>query len=153
MVADMDDLVETSSNLATMDFVPSKSNVSFLSSQRSASMSRLSEITGRIEAIASLAGAATTMQNSYPAWEPNMSSSLLNRCKSIYKEQFNKDPAVKAIHAGLECGLIGAKKKDMDMISFGPTIRFPHSPSEKLFVPSLPKVWIFLLQLLESFTS
>jgi dipeptidase D len=153
MVADMDDLVETSSNLATMNFVPSKSNVSVLSSQRSASMSRLSEITGRIEAIASLAGAATKMQNSYPAWEPNMSSSLLNRCKSIYKEQFNKDPQVKAIHAGLECGLIGAKRKDMDMISFGPTIRFPHSPSEKLFVPSLPKVWIFLLQLLESFTS
>ena len=153
MVADMDDLVETSSNLATIDFVPSKPTLSVLSSQRSALMSRLSEITDRIEAIASLAGATTTEENSYPAWEPNMSSPLLTRCIRIYKEQFNKEPEVKAIHAGLECGLIGAKKKGMDMISFGPTIRFPHSPGEKLFVPSIPKVWRFLIRLLESYTT
>ena len=153
MVADMDDLVETSNNLATIDFVPSKPNLSILSSQRSALMSRLSEITGRIEAIASLAGATTTEENSYPAWEPNMSSPLLTRCNHIYKQQFNKEPEIKAIHAGLECGLIGAKKKGMDMISFGPTIRFPHSPGEKLFVPSIPKVWRFLIRLLESYTT
>ena len=116
-------------------------------------MSRLSEITGRIEAIASLAGATTTEENSYPAWEPNMSSPLLSRCIRIYQEQFSNDPEVKAIHAGLECGLIGAKKKGMEMISFGPTIRFPHSPGEKLFVPSIPKVWRFLIRLLESYTT
>ena len=153
MVADMDDLVETSNNLATIDFVRSKSTLSVLSSQRSALMSRLSEITSRIEAIASLAGATTTEENSYPAWEPNMSSPLLSRCIRIYQEQFSNEPEVKAIHAGLECGLIGAKKKGMDMISFGPTIRFPHSPGEKLLVPSIPKVWRFLIRLLESYTT
>jgi dipeptidase D len=153
MAADMGDLVETSCNLATIDFVPSNPTLSVLSSQRSALMSRLSEITDRITAIANLAGATITMENSYPAWEPNMSSPLLTRCIRIYKEQFSKEPEVKAIHAGLECGLIGAKKKGMDMISFGPTIRFPHSPGERLFVPSIPKVWKFLVRLLESFTT
>ena len=151
MSAEMDGLVETSNNLATLDFSPSQQRLAILSSQRSAVMSRLTELTGCIESIAVLAGATTSNKNSYPAWEPNMSSPLLARCRGVYKNQFGKDPEVKAIHAGLECGLIGAKKEGMDMISFGPTIRFPHSPGEKLFVPSISKVWIFLVRLLESF--
>jgi dipeptidase D len=150
MSAEMDGLVETSNNLATIEFVPPQKSLNVLSSQRSAVMSRLSELTGCIESIASLAGATATNVNSYPTWEPNKSSPLLERCKNIYNNQFGKDPEVMAIHAGLECGLIGAKKKGMDMISFGPTIRFPHSPGEKLFVPSIARVWIFLIRLLES---
>ncbi len=152
MSIEIEGLVETSNNLATLDFPPSQQGLTLLSSQRSAVMSRLSELTLCIESIAGLAGATTSNENSYPAWEPNMSSPLLERCKRVYKNQFGKSPEVKAIHAGLECGLIGAKKEGMDMISFGPTIRFPHSPGEKLFVPSIARVWMFLIRLLESFT-
>jgi dipeptidase D len=153
MSVEMDGLVETSNNLATVDYAPPQGDLNILSSQRSAVMSRLSELTGCIVSIAGLAGATTTNENSYPAWEPNTSSPLLERCKKVYNNQFGKDPEVMAIHAGLECGLIGAKKKGMDMISFGPTIRFPHSPGERLFVPSIARIWKFLIRLLDSLTT
>ncbi len=153
MSADVANLVETSANLATIDYTPSNNFLTLLSSQRSAVMSRLAELTAGIESIAELAGATAENQNSYPAWEPDMSSPLLKRCRSVYKDQFGTDPRVIAIHAGLECGLIGAKKSGMDMISFGPTIRFPHSPGERLFVPSIEKVWVFLVRLLASLSA
>ncbi len=153
MSADVDNLVETSVNLATIDYTPSSKLLTLLSSQRSAVMSRLAELTAGIESISALAGATAENENSYPAWEPNMSSPLLKRCRNVYKDQFGTDPQVIAIHAGLECGLIGAKKRGMDMISFGPTIRFPHSPGEKLFVPSIGKVWVFLVRLLASLST
>jgi dipeptidase D len=116
-------------------------------------MTRLAEITARIHAVADLAGAAATDENSYPAWEPSLESALLQRCKAIYRDQFGKDPMVQTIHAGLECGLIGAIKPGMDMISFGPTIENPHSPDEKLFVPSVVRVWDFIVHLLASYTT
>jgi dipeptidase D len=151
MSADIEDLVETSNNLATV--VLSDAGFEILSSQRSAVMTRLAEITARIHAVADLAGAAATDENSYPAWEPSLESALLQRCKAIYRDQFGKDPMVQTIHAGLECGLIGAIKPGMDMISFGPTIENPHSPDEKLFVPSVVRVWDFIVHLLASYTT
>ena len=151
MSADIDGLVETSNNLATVAL--SGASFEILSSQRSAVMTRLAEITARIHAIADLAGAAATDENSYPAWEPNLDSALLLRCKAVYRDRFGKDPLVQTIHAGLECGLIGARKPGMDMISFGPTIENPHSPDEKLFVPSVVRVWDFIVHLLASYTT
>ncbi len=151
MSTNIDGLVETSNNLATV--VLSGATFEILSSQRSAVMSRLAEITARIHAVADLAGAAATDENSYPAWEPSLDSALLQRCKAVYRDQFGKDPGVQTIHAGLECGLIGAMKPGMDMISFGPTIENPHSPDEKLFVPSVVRVWDFIVHLLASYTT
>jgi dipeptidase D len=151
MSADIEGLVETSNNLATLAL--SGTGVEILSSQRSAVMTRLAEITARIHAVADLAGAAATDENSYPAWEPSLDSALLQRCKAVYRDRFGRDPVVQTIHAGLECGLIGARKPGMDMISFGPTIENPHSPDEKLFVPSVARVWDFIVQLLASFTA
>jgi dipeptidase D len=151
MSADIDGLVETSNNLATVAL--SGASFEILSSQRSAVMTRLAEITARIHAVAELAGAAATDENSYPAWEPNLDSALLQRCKAVYRDRFGKDPEIQTIHAGLECGLIGARKTGMDMISFGPTIENPHSPDEKLFVPSVVRVWDFIVHLFASYTA
>ncbi|MGW8188435.1 MAG: peptidase dimerization domain-containing protein, partial [Desulfobacterales bacterium] len=151
MSVDIEGLVETSSNLATV--MLSGAGFEILSSQRSAVMTRLAEITARIHAIADLAGAAATDENSYPAWEPSLDSALLHRCEAVYRDRFGKDPAVQTIHAGLECGLIGAGVPGMDMISFGPTIENPHSPDEKLFVPSVLRVWDFIVHLLASYTT
>jgi dipeptidase D len=150
MSADIPGLVETSNNLATIRLEDNRLQI--LSSQRSSSMSRLAEITGVIESVAALAGASTTHQNSYPAWPPNMASALIQRCKTVYQRLFGKQPLIQSIHAGLECGLIGAKHPGMDMISFGPTIENPHSPNERLHIPSIAKTWDFLVALLESYT-
>ena len=151
MSADIEGLVETSNNLAAVAL--SGTCLEILSSQRSAVMTRLAEITTRIHAVADLAGAAATDENSYPAWEPSLDSALLQRCKAVYRDRFRRDPVVQTIHAGLECGLIGARKPGMDMISFGPTIENPHSPNEKLFVPSVVRVWDFIVHLFASYTT
>ena len=151
MSADIEGLVETSNNLATVAL--SGASFEILSSQRSAVMTRLTEITARIHAIAELAGSTATDENSYPAWEPNLDSALLHRCKAVYRDRFGKDPEIQTIHAGLECGLIGAMKPGMDMISIGPTIENPHSPDEKLFVPSVIRVWDFIVHLFASYTA
>jgi dipeptidase D len=150
MSAAIPGLVETSNNLATIKTADTKLEI--LSSQRSSSMSRLAEITARIESIAALAGATISHENSYPAWPPNMQSALIDRCKSLYMRMFDKEPLIQTIHAGLECGLIGAKHPGMDMISFGPTIENPHSPHERLHIPSIAKTWEFLVALLASYT-
>jgi dipeptidase D len=149
MSADIPTLVETSCNLAMLK--TKTGVVEIVSSQRSSVMSRLSEITARIKSIAALAGAETENENAYPAWPPNMASPLLDRCKKVYRELFEKAPIVETIHAGLECGIIGAKRPGMDMISFGPTIENPHSPEERLHIPSVTQTWKFLTALLKSF--
>jgi dipeptidase D len=150
MSADIGDLVETSNNLATVEI--KNQTLQILTSQRSSVMSRLTEITSQVEAAAALAGAVFKNENSYPAWQPNMTSPLLKHCKEVYKDIFGADPEVQSIHAGLECGIIGSKHKGMDMISFGPTIEDPHSPDEKLYVPSIKRVWDFMVALLQSYT-
>jgi dipeptidase D len=139
-------LVETSSNLATVN--TKKSMIEIVTSQRSSIMSRLSEITGQIKAISDLAGAETEDENAYPAWKPRMDSPLLSRCVDIYTDLYGNKPKIEVIHAGLECGVIGAKYPDMDMISFGPTIKGAHSPDEKLHIPSVGKILAFLTALL-----
>jgi dipeptidase D len=80
-----------------------------------------------------------------------MHSALLQRCKDIYQRLFNQNPQVEAVHAGLECAVIGSKYEGMDMVSFGPTLENPHPPKERLFIPSIERVWTFLIALLKSY--
>ncbi len=142
-------LVETSNNLARIRTTPDALEV--LSSQRSLIMSRLEEVTSRIESIAALAGAAARTDNGYPAWLPDLESPLLGRCLETYQRVFGQKPRVESIHAGLECGIIGDRFKNMDMISIGPTIKNPHSPEERLHLPSVERIWTFLAELLKGY--
>lgn len=142
-------LVEVSNNLATIR--TEESEVRILSSQRSSITSRLSEISGKVEAVARLSGAQVEHEPGYPPWEPDLESGLLSKCRQVYLETFGAEPKVKVVHAGLECGIIGSKFAGMEMISFGPTIKYPHCPAERIFIPSIEKVWTFLVNLLKSY--
>jgi dipeptidase D len=149
MSAIFKDLVETSNNLATVEM--SENHLTILTSQRSSVISRMDEATHRIRAVATLAGAETQSDNEYPPWTPDMNATLLKRCSVVYEQLFDRKAAITALHAGLECAVIGAKYADMDMISFGPDIEDPHSPTERLFIPSLDRVWDFMVALLKSY--
>ena len=149
MSPDVAGLVETSNNLATAAL--DRGTLKILTSQRSASPSKLDEICEKISAVAALAGAAVDMVNEHPPWPPDMDAPLLARCRAVYEGLFHKPPVVEVIHAGLECAVIGAKFEDIDMISFGPDLENPHSPDERLYVPSLEKIWDFIVALLRSY--
>jgi dipeptidase D len=149
MSPDFEGLVETSNNLATTEIIDG--SLQILTSQRSLVMSKMDEITAIVNAVAGLAGADSQSNNEYPPWTPNMQSALLKRCKDVYTKVSGRQPVIQSIHAGLECALIGDKYEDMDMISFGPTMEDPHSPSERLLIPSIGKVWEFMVALLESY--
>jgi len=149
MSADFEGLVETSNNLAKVEI--SDTHLKILTSQRSSVLSRLDEATNRIRAVAALAGAEARSDSEYPPWTPEMNSALLKGCNTIYEQLFGRKAKIKAIHAGLECAVIGAKFADMDMISFGPDIENPHSPAERLFIPALSRVWDFMVALLKSY--
>lgn len=147
MSTDISGLVESSNNLARVRVEDGKLKV--LSSQRSSLSSRLISLSARLEAAARLAGGTAETGSGYPPWQPNMDSPLLKKSLEIYEHMFNKKPVVEVIHAGLECGIIGDRNPGMDMISIGPTLRFPHSPDEKLYLPSIRQVWDFLAELLK----
>ena len=149
MSSEVPGLVETSTNFATIRM--KNDEITVKTSQRSSYASRLAELADRLEALAALAGAKTSSESSYPPWEPQMESELLGRAVESYQEALGREPAVEVIHAGLECGVIGAKYPGMEMISFGPTIQNPHSPDERLHIPSLEKTCRFLEALVRSY--
>lgn len=149
MSTDIQGLVETSNNEATAHLEEGLLRMS--TSQRSSVVSRLEAHTRRIESICRLAGATCQRHGGYPPWQPNMSSALLARTQETYRSLFDKEPVVEVIHAGLECGIIGAKYPGMDMVSIGPTIRNPHSPDEELLVPTVEPVFNLLKAMLASF--
>jgi dipeptidase D len=149
MAPDMPELVETSGNLAVIETVDGRLNI--LHSKRSSVMSRMDELTARMTAMATLAGASVRTGTEYPAWQPDMASPLLGRSTETYQKLFGKKPEVEIIHAGLECAIIGDTYPGMDMISFGPTMENPHSPDERLYVPSISRVWDFIAGLLASY--
>jgi dipeptidase D len=149
MSKDLEDLVETSNNLATINV--NDGQLIILSNQRSSNMDSLSLLCDRIMSVARLSGAKGETSGGYPSWKPDMDSKLLARCLDVYRGRFNKEPVVEAIHAGLECGIIGAKYDGMDMISFGPTIKNPHSPDEKIEIESIGLVWELLVALFQSY--
>ncbi len=135
MSYDIPDLVETSTNLATV--VTRDGSLVVGLSSRSSVDSALTALRQRIRATASLAGAQVEQGNSYPGWKPNLQSHLLEVVKQAYAQELGGEPEIKAIHAGLECGIIGQKATGMDMISFGPQIEFPHSPDERVKIDSV----------------
>jgi dipeptidase D len=135
MSYDIPDLVETSTNLATV--VVSDGSLVVGMSSRSSVESALRATRLSIRAIATLAGARVEEGNGYPGWKPNLQSELLAVLKRVHEQKLGHTPEIKAIHAGLECGIIGEKVPGMDMISFGPQIEFPHSPDERVKIDSV----------------
>ena len=148
MSQEISGLVETSNNLAIVKC--KESEVSIFNSTRSSILTALEAIRAKIEAVGLLAGAQTEHLEGYPAWSPNLESPLLEKMKKVYKEVTGKDVEIMAIHAGLECGIIGDKFPGMDMISFGPELKNPHSPDEKVNIPSIERFWDFLLATLKA---
>jgi dipeptidase D len=146
MSADIPGLVETSSNLAIIE--TGKKEIRIQTSQRSSVASEIEEAAQMVRAVFELGGASTTGSDGYPGWKPNMASPILKLAQSSYKSMFGKDPQIKAVHAGLECGIIGEKYPGMDMVSFGPTMREVHSPNEHLYIDTVEKFYIFLLGIL-----
>lgn len=148
MSAEMPGIVETSVNMAIVK--AEKGILEIVCLLRSSVDSAKLSLGNRTQSIMELAGMKVSHEGSYPGWKPNLSSPILKTMKEIYNKKFGKMPEVKVIHAGLECGLIGAVYPGMDLISFGPTIRFPHSPDEKVNIPSVGKYWDYLLDILEN---
>jgi dipeptidase D len=146
MHPEMKGLVETSTNLAVIN--TGENNAEIICSTRSSIATALEGTRGVLAALSGLAGADISLEDGYPGWKPNLQSPLLQILKDVYQDQYGTEAHIAAIHAGLECGIIGEKYPGMDMISFGPTIKFPHSPSEKVNVPSVEKFWNFLTRLL-----
>ncbi len=141
------DLVETSSNLATIRFTENNT-IHVVSTQRSSSEEEKAYAAQIAEAAFDLAGAKVTHSDGYPGWKPNMNSEILQLMSESYRRLFNREPEVKAIHAGLECGLILEKYKGIDMISFGPTIRGAHTPEERIEIDTVQMFWDLLIDVL-----
>jgi dipeptidase D len=139
----MKGLVETSNNLAIVKCIGGKFEAYNLT--RSSVDSAKEATAWKIAAVFHLIGAEVTLTGTYPGWKPNMQSPILKTMSGIYKDMYGKVPEIKAIHAGLECGLIAGVYPNLDMISFGPTIRYPHSPDEKVNIASVGKFWDFLV--------
>jgi dipeptidase D len=141
-------VVQTSTNLAIVRIEEGKCEVKCL--LRSSDNQEKDQLAGKMENIFTSAGADVNFEGSYPGWNPDMNSFILLKSKETYKALFKKIPEVKVIHAGLECGIIGGIYTNMEMISFGPTIKNPHSPDERVHVGSVQRFWDFLVRLLES---
>ena len=147
MSNDIPGLVETSTNLAITE--SKKKAVYVHCSSRSSVRSALQAVRDRIRAIAEAVGATVTEDEGYPGWKPDLSSRVLHVSKEVHQELFGREPEVKAIHAGLECGIIGEKYQGMDMVSMGPQIEFPHSPDERVKISSVGNYYNLLLKTLE----
>ena len=146
MSQDMEGLVETSSNLASIKQREGKLLV--VTSQRSSILSSRKDMSQMVRSAFELGGAVTETGNGYPGWKPNPSSEILKVAVESYERLFGVEPKIKAIHAGLECGLFLEKYPSLDMVSFGPTLRGVHSPDERMLIPTVEKFWLHLLDVL-----
>lgn len=142
-------LVETSLNFATIR--EDEGEIRLLFSLRSDKEHGVERLSRALVSLGRLAGARVQTGNSYPGWQPDLESDLLARAREVYRGIFDREPVIEIIHAGLECGIIGAKHEGMEMISFGPTIKNPHSPEEKLFIPSLANIFRLTADLLAAY--
>jgi len=147
MSNEMEGLVETSNNLAIVK--AEKGSIGIMNLLRSSVDSAKDDLQQTIQCLFDLAGAASVFDGSYPGWKPNPASPILKTMQEIYHGKFGKIPEIKAIHAGLECGILGGAYPGWDMISFGPTIRYPHSPDEKVNIATAQKFWDFLVETLK----
>ena len=148
MIPTIPNIVETSMNLSIIKANTEKIEVHCL--LRSSVDSKKEELASMVESIFTLAGAKVEFSGGYSGWNPNTNSPILHAMKETYQKEFNKEPKVQVVHAGLECGIIGATEPNLDMISFGPTIRHPHSPDEKVNIKSVGDFWHFLTKSLEN---
>lgn len=149
MIAEMPEVVETSTNLAIVKLKETEAELMCL--LRSSVDSAKADLANAMTSVFELSGAAVKHDGDYPGWKPNVNSPILLTMQNVYQSKFGKKPEVKVIHAGLECGIIGDKYPGMDMVSFGPTIRHPHSPDEKVNIPTVEKFWNFLVETLKAF--
>jgi dipeptidase D len=147
MSAEIPGLVETSTNVAVIKTV--KDTIRIATSQRSSVASEIDDIAQSVSFILELGGAEVEYTDGYPGWKPNMGSEILSVAKSSFRALYDKDPEVKAIHAGLECGIIGERNPGMDMVSLGPTLEGVHSPDEKIFIDTVERFWFYLLEILK----
>ncbi len=148
MSAELPGLVETSTNLAIIR--TAKKTIEVATSQRSSVASEIDEIAEVVRTIFEMGGAQAASGHGYPAWKPNLNSEILRITRSTYASLYGKEPEVKAIHAGLECGIIGEKYPGMDMVSFGPTLAGVHTPEEKIYIDTVERFWQLLLTILKS---
>jgi dipeptidase D len=144
-------LTETSTNLAIVK--TGKKGFEVLCSTRSSVASALEATRDVIKSVCAMAGARAELHDGYPGWQPDLGSDLLSKLKEIYHKTFGKEAEVVAVHAGLECGIIGEKFPGMKMISFGPTMKNPHSPEEHVHIGSVEKFWTFLTTALDGLSS
>jgi dipeptidase D len=144
----MPGLVETSTNLASVR-ISEPGTIRVETSQRSSVESQKRMIAQMVKTVFDLAGAEVTQGQGYPGWAANPNSRMVKLTEAAYRKVYGGEPETMAIHAGLECGLLGGKYPDMEMISFGPTLRSPHTPNERCNIPSVARFWEFLKTLLE----
>jgi dipeptidase D len=149
---EMEDLVETSTNLASAKF-SAGSTIKIVTTQRSSVESAKHEVASAVEDCMVLGGAEVTHSEGYPGWKPDLSSAILKITRESYLRLFGKEPLVRAIHAGLECGLIHQKVEDIDMISFGPTIKGAHTPEEMIEIRTAQMFWDLLVDVVRSIPS
>jgi dipeptidase D len=145
----MEDLVETSTNLASAKFTDDHT-IKIITTQRSSVESAKYDVAAMVESCLRLAGAEVVHSDGYPGWKPNLTSEILNITKHSYLKLFHKEPMVRAIHAGLECGLVFEKNKGIDMISIGPTIRGAHTPEEMIEIKTARMFWDLLVDVVTS---
>ena len=150
MSAKMPGLVETSTNLASIKMDVEKYTITVGTSQRSSVESSKTDVMYMVENVFALADAEVTHGDGYPGWDPNPNSEILKIAVETYKKLFGKEPVVRAIHAGLECGLFLEKYPHMDMISYGPTLRLVHTPEEKIEIATVDKFWKHTLEILKN---
>ncbi|MDD4515913.1 aminoacyl-histidine dipeptidase [Massilibacteroides sp.] len=148
MLSDFPGTVESSSNLALVKIANGLVDIKIL--VRSSSESRKQAVCSSLESVFALAGAKVEQGGGYNGWQPNINSPILNVMKETYLKLYGKEPSVKVMHAGLECGIIQGAYPDMDMISIGPDLEHPHSPDERVNIPSVEKVWKFIITTLEN---
>jgi dipeptidase D len=141
---EMDDLVETSTNLASAKF-SANNKIKIITTQRSSVESAKNDASSMVESCLRLANAEVVHSDGYPGWKPNLTSEILKITRESYITLFGKEPEIRAIHAGLECGLVYEKVKGIDMISFGPTIRGAHTPEEMIEIITAQKFWDLLV--------
>lgn len=146
MSPDVADLVETSNNVARVEL--ENGELKILNLSRSSVESTKLAVAEQLKSVCELAGMDVEFGGSYPGWKPKPGSEIVQIMEKIYEKSFGEKPQVVACHAGLECGIIGANYPEMEMVSFGPTIRGAHSPDEKANIPSVQKFWGFFKQIL-----
>jgi dipeptidase D len=141
------DTVETSSNLSIVEIGEGEAQFKLLVRSSCDTMKMYQAVS--LESCFNMAGLKVEFSGAYSGWQPNVESHVLAEMKKAYKKLFGKEPAVKVIHAGLECGIIGAVNEGMDMISFGPTLMSPHSPDERVYIPSVAKFYDLIYHVIE----